>query len=111
YDSRGAHDPGAGRPAQDAGGRLVRVRGAPARPDENGHREHTQSRVDDAARECRNPIETAVRPFWAVTDSCANESPESVGAEADREQRQQVRAERLVRNGRERAPLIRDLAP
>ena len=66
--------------------------------------------VGDAAAERPTRSMPVVGALRAVADRRADEAPERVAAEPDRDERQQELAERLMRNGAERAALVRQLA-
>ena len=66
--------------------------------------------VSNAARERRHAVEARVRTLRAVPDRGANQPPEGVAAETDRDEREQDLAERLVRDRVQRALLVRQLA-
>ena len=80
-------DPGAGGPAEHAGGRLLRARRAAARAgaEQDLDGEDAHAAVDDPARERGDPVDAAVGAFRAVPDRGADEPPERVAAEADRQ--------------------------
>ena len=66
--------------------------------------------VGDPARKRSDAVEAAVRALGAVPDRSADQPPEGVAAETDRDEREEDLAERLVRNGLQRTLLVRQLA-
>src|SRR5207253_5584301 len=102
--------PSPGGPPEDAGGLPVHVLGAALGAEQDLHRDRAETGVDEAARECGDTLEAAVRCFGAVPEKRADEPPARIAREADRDEDQEHLAERLVRDRLERPLLARRLS-
>ena len=81
-----------------------------ARAQQDLDREHAHRPVREAAPEGGEAVEARVRALGAVAERGADEPPERVAAEADRDEREEQLAERLMRDRVQRALLVRQLA-
>jgi hypothetical protein len=110
HDAGDPDDPGSTRPAENAGGRLVRVAGAARGAHEDLDRDEAQDAVGETARKRCDAVESLVGAFRAVPEAGADEPPDRVPGEPDREQHEQDMTESLMGDRVERALLVRDLA-
>ena len=99
------------RPAEDvARGLLGALAGRAAAADEDLDGDGADQRVDDAAPERADPLDAAVCTFAPVAERRAEQPPEGIAAEPDREGRKQDVPERVLLDRAQRALLVRDLA-
>ena len=80
------------------------------RAGENPDGDHAHSEVDETARKRSDSLESFVRTLRAASQRRADEPPERVAAEADRNESEQDFAEGLVGNGMKGTLLVRELA-
>ena len=81
----------------------------PPDPSENLHRDPTKGSVHNPARKRSQAFKPTVRALGAVPDRSADQPPERIAAEGDRDQCQEDLPERLLGDRLERALLVGDL--
>ena len=105
-------EPATGGPVEDSCSGLVggRAGAGAGRAHEDLDRGDAETAVDEPAADAAETIERAVGRLGAVPERGAEEPPDGVAAEADRDDDEQEGAERLVGERPDRALLIGELS-